>query len=233
MSCRRSEFGQASHGPWAAIDHAGWNNSRNKAREHGRHEKSHWNPGDYVALSSFLLSLLLLTALQQTLWLTATLQLSYCPIQNREMVKKLQKEWWNKHPSIWSTTALTWQLLLSRLFFILLATNIKEASWKLKAAERLCTAGKEPMANRIPRKLDSNANAKTQLVQELCGHLSPSNPIAMVLQHPYQYQYRTGTRGPPCPFSEQNQLPEHICLSKKLKSVSFAITAPFTPHSEH
>lgn len=99
-------------------------------------KKSHWNPADYVALPSFSLSLSLLITLQQTLWLAGTLQLSCCPIQDHEIVKKLQREWWNKYVSIWSTTALTWQLLLSRFLFVLLATNIKEASWKLKATER-------------------------------------------------------------------------------------------------
>lgn len=105
-------------------------------REYGRHEKPHWNLADFVALSSSSPPLLLLIALQQMLWLTGTHQLSCYPIQDREIVKKLQRELWNKYFPIWSTTALTWQLLLSRLLFILLAMNIKEASWKLKAAER-------------------------------------------------------------------------------------------------
>lgn len=66
--------------------------------------------------------------------------------------KKLQREWWNKYLSIWSTTALTGQLLLSRLPFVLLATNLKGASWKLKAAERhFAQLGRSPWQTQAQR----------------------------------------------------------------------------------
>lgn len=168
------------------------------------------------------------------LWLTGTLQVSHYPIQDREIVKKLQRELWNKYSSIWSTTALTWQLLLSKLLFILLAMNIKEASWKLQAAERdFEQLERSPWQTQSQGSQRAMVTQKIWLVLELHSQINPSNPIALVLQHPHYYGCRKGTRVPPCPFGELNQLPEHICLSKKLKTVSFAITAPFTPHSEH
>lgn len=75
------------------------------------------------------------------------------------------------------------------------------------------------MANTIPRKPERNGSTKIWLVHELHRQLNPSNPIALVLQHLHYYHCRKGTRVPPCPFGELNQLPEHICLSKQLKTV--------------
>lgn len=187
-------------------------------REYRRHEKPHWNLADLVALSSFSPPLFLLIALQQMLWLTGTHQLSCYPTQDREIVKKLQRELGNKYSSIWSTTALTWQLLLSKLLFILLAMNIKEveASWKLKAAERDFA-----QLERSPWQTQSQGNQRAMVAQKSVWNMSctdsPSNPIALVLQHPHFYYCRKGIRVPLCPFGELNQLPEHICLSKKLK----------------
>lgn len=83
----------------------------------------------------------------------------------------------------------------SRPLFVLLATNIKEASWKSK---RFGIAGKETCKHNRS-KPESNTSTKI-----LAGSSGSSNPIAMVLQHPPPAEM--GTRHHLVPFVSKSNI---------------------------